>query len=109
MAKKYKIGSATAETLAYAATIEINPSESKTIATVALTGNATLNIGATATPQVGDELIVKASSDGTARNLTFGTGFTAPALAGVINKTKVQTFVYDGTGFVANAAPVQID
>lgn len=109
MGKTFKIGSATAETLAYAAAIEINPTESKTIATVALTGNATLSIGATAKPQVGDELIVKASSDGTARNLTFGAGFTAPVLSGTINKTKLQTLVFDGNNFVASASPVQID
>lgn len=109
MSKTFKIGSSTAVALAYAASIEINPTESRTIATVDLTGNATLDLGADAKPQVGDELIVKASSDGTARDLTFGTGFTAPVLAGTINKTKVISLVYDGSTFIASGAAVQID
>jgi hypothetical protein len=109
MSKKYQIGSSTAITVAYAATMEINPTESRTIATIDLTGAGTLDIGDEATPQVGDELILKVSSDGTARDLTLGTGITGPVLTGVINKTKVQTFVYDGSNFIATAAAVQID
>lgn len=109
MGKTYKIGSSTAETIAYAASMTVNPTESKTIVTIALTGAGTLALGENAKPQVGDEMIVKASSDGTARDLTFGTGFTAPVLAGVINKTKTQTLIYDGTAFIAKGAPVQIN
>ncbi|MHB9003511.1 MAG: hypothetical protein ACYC6C_05545 [Coriobacteriia bacterium] len=52
---------------------------------------------------------VKALSDGTARDITFGTGFTAPVLAGVISKTKVQSFIYDGTTFLPMGAALQID
>ena len=108
--KTYKIGSTTEkQTLVYAGVIEINPSESVEIFELPLTGAATINIGATAKPTEGDRIILKASSDGTARDVTFGTGITAPVLAGVINKTKVQEFVYDGAGFVAVSAPVQID
>lgn len=110
MNKTYKIGSATAIAIAYAASMEINPTQSKTIATIALVGgNGSLALGADAKPQVGDELVLKVSSDGTARNLTFGTGFTAPTLSGTINKTKTQTLVYDGTSFIASSSPVQID
>jgi hypothetical protein len=109
MAKTYKIGSSTAFALAYASAISLTVSESRTIVTLALTGAATLNLHADSKPQIGDEIIIKASSDGTARDLTFGTGFKAPVLAGVISKTKTQTLVYDGTSFIAAAAPVQID
>lgn len=107
--KKYQIGSSTATTVTYAAIMEINPSESRTIVTTALTGAGTLNLGADAKPQIGDELILKVSSDATARDLTLGTGITGPVLAGTINKTKVQSFVYDGTAFIAAGALIQID
>ncbi len=70
-------------------------------ATLNLTLNANLNTGAI--------LVVKALSDGTARNVTFGTGITGPVLAGVISKTKTQTFIFDGSGFVGIAAAVQVD
>lgn len=107
--KTYKIGSSVAFALAFAATMEAVVENSRSIITIEMTDDGTLNLSDDAKPQVGDEVIVKASSDATARDLTFGTGFTAPVLAGVISKTKTQSFVYDGSGFVATAAPVQID
>lgn len=107
--KKYLINNSVAFTLVYAATMELNVSESRNIVTVAMTGNGTVDLSDDAKPVLGDEIIIKASSDATARTLTFGDGFTAPALAGTISKTKVQTLVYDGSTFVATGAPVQID
>ena len=45
-------------------------------------------------------LFVLVKSDGTARAVTFSTGFKAnAAMAGVINKTKLATFIYNGTSF----------
>jgi hypothetical protein len=88
--------------------IAIAPTETREIATIDLGEAATLNVDVSKST-VGDELIVKVSSDGTGRNLTFGTGITGPVLTGAANKTKVQAFVFDGEGFVASAAPVQID
>lgn len=107
--KSYKIGSAVAFALASAAAIEAVVNASRSIITIALGEAATLSLSDDAKPQIGDEVILKVSSDGTARDLTFGTGFTAPVLAGVINKTKTQSFVYDGSAFIATGAPVQID
>lgn len=107
--KTYKIGSSVAFALAFAAIMEAKVEHSKSIITIEMTDNGTLNLSEDAKPQVGDEVIVKVSSDATARDLTFGTGFKAPVLAGVINKTKTQSFTYDGSSFVATAAPVQID
>lgn len=69
----------------------------------------TLNLTVDAQVTAGAILQVKALSDATARDLTFGTKITAPVCAGVISKTKVTTFIYDGTDFVAVGAPVQID
>lgn len=107
--KKYKIDSSVAFTITEAAVIELNLSESKSIVKLAVTGAVTLNLSAAAKPSIGDELILQVVNDGTIRTLTFGTGITAPNLVGVANKTKVQSFVYDGTAFVATGAPVQID
>lgn len=45
-------------------------------------------------------LFVEAASDGTARTITPGTGFTSAALAGTISKTKVASFVYIDGSFV---------
>ncbi|GGB82966.1 hypothetical protein GCM10007424_23740 [Flavobacterium suaedae] len=106
---KWKIGYTEAKTVSYAASMDAVVKESRTILSVALTGNGTLNISSDARPFIGAEIIVKATSDATARDLTFGTGFTAPTLTGVINKTKVQHFVYDGSAFVPVATAIQID
>ena len=106
---KYKIGSSTVAALAFATTMELTVSESRTIVPIAMTDDATINLASDAEPSIGDELIVVATSDSTARDLTFGTGITGPALTGVISKTKVQSFVYNGSAFIASAAPVQTD
>lgn len=106
---KYRIDSSVVIAPASAAAIEINPTESRTIVKLDLDTNATLNIGAAAKSVPGDELIVKVSSDTTARSLTPGTGMTGAAISGVISKTKTQLFVYDGDSFIAVGASAQID
>lgn len=107
--KKYQLGSAVAFAIAYATEMKAKVSESRSIISINLTGAGELSLDTESKPQVGDEVILKVSSDGTARDLTFGTGFTAPTLAGVISKTKVQSFVYDGTSFIATGTAVQIN
>lgn len=107
--KKYQLGSAVAFDIAYATEMKAKVSESRSIISINLTGAGELSLDTESKPQVGDEVILKVSSDGTARDLTFGTGFTAPTLAGVISKTKVQSFVYDGTSFIATGTAVQIN
>ncbi len=104
----FPFGPASVETLTYAATIASTVNNSMTILTVALTGAATLNLTLDANLRVGSILIVRASSDGTARDLTPGTGMTGTVVAGVINKTKCATYVYNGTAFV-HIATQQID
>lgn len=54
-------------------------------------------------------LTIKAKSDTTARAITPGTGFSAPAVSGTISKTKVVSYIYNGTAFSPLAAAVQID
>jgi len=74
-----------------------------------LAAAATLNATVSSDVERGAIIHVKALSDGTARTVTFGTGFTSPALAGTISKTKVQSFIYDGTTFLPMGASLQID
>lgn len=109
MADKFQIGHSVAISILYAAAMSCVVEDSRNIVSIDMTGAGTLNLSEDSEPVVGDEIIVKVSSDGTARNLTFGTGFIAPVLAGVINKTKVQTLVYDGANFIASSTPVQIN
>ncbi|MBN1340738.1 MAG: hypothetical protein JXA03_15520 [Bacteroidales bacterium] len=59
--------------------------------------------------KLGAILVVKAKSDATARNITWGTGIDAAAMTGTGSKTKVQSFFYDGTQFIGLGAFNQID
>jgi hypothetical protein len=106
---KFAFGHSTALLIVFSASMQATVSETRTIATINMTGNGTLALSEDAKPTLGDEIILKVSSDGTARDLTFGTGFTAPVLTGVINKTKVITLVYDGTAFIPSGAAIQIN
>lgn len=100
----YPFGPADVQTPAYAATIAVTVNNAKTLLNIAqLTGAATLNLTIDGDLPAGAELIVKAQSDGTARDLTPGTGMTGTAIAGVISKTKYATYVYDGSTFVHTA------
>lgn len=100
-------GNMTKTTLASAATIAASVS-GPTIFTVALAAAATLNLTIDSETKIGTPIYLRVSSDGTARDLTPGTGMTGTVVAGVINKTKVATYVYDGSAFV-HVATQQID
>lgn len=95
----FPFGPASTATLTSAATIAASVNNTVTILTVALDTNATLNLTVAADTRVGSLLFVRASSDGTARSLTPGTGMTGTAISGTISKTKIISFVYDGTAF----------
>ena len=109
MPDKFKMCNSTSKTVTYGSTMSVAPDETREIVTIAMTGDGTLSLSADAKPTLGDELILKVSSDGTARTLAFGTGFTAPSVSGAINKTKVLSLVYDGSTYIATAAAVQIN
>jgi len=105
----YPFGEMDVQSPAYAATIDVAVSNQKTLVNVGqLTGALTLNVAADKELKKGAELVVLLQSDGTARATTLGTGFKGVAIAGVINKTKVAYFVYDGTNFV-NISVIQVD
>lgn len=96
----FPFGAASQVTLASAATLEASVNNTVTIVNVSLATAATLNLTVDADTKVGSLLIVKVGSDGTARNLTPGTGMTGTAVAGVINKTKTAAYIFDGSTFV---------
>lgn len=92
------------------ATTDVTIANQVTIVDLGTLGAAsTVNLTIGANVPVGATLTMIAKSDGTARDVTPGTGFTAPVLSGVISKTKAQSYIYDGTKFVAMGAAVQLD
>jgi hypothetical protein len=106
----YPFGNADVQTPAYAATIAVTITDRMTILEPAvMTGALTVNLTIDQGIKAGARIFGAFLSDGTARAVTFGTGFTAPVLAGVISKTKALEFVYDGTSFKPTALGVQID
>lgn len=106
----YPDGTADVQTPAYAATITATITNLMTIINPAqLTGALTLNLSIDQGIKAGARIVFIGLSDTTARTTTFGTGFTSPTLAGVISKTKVIEFVFDGTTFKATSVGVQID
>lgn len=108
---QYPAGAADAQAPAYAATLAITITDQMTFLSTAaaLSGALTINLTIDAGVRAGARIFGSFLSDGTARAVTFGTGFTAPVLAGVISKTKSIEFVYDGTTFKPVALGVQID
>lgn len=107
----YPFGPADSQAPAYAATLAVTLTAQYTFLTTAaaLSGAMTINLTLDQGIRAGARLFCKFLSDGTARDVTFGTGFSAPVLAGVISKTKTIELVYDGTSFKPVALGVQID
>lgn len=106
---KFPFGEADSVTLEDAATLALTVNNTKTIASVSLGQAATLNVTPNAELPVGSELHLKVTSDATGRDVTLGSNITGPTLAGAANKTKVATFVFDGTNFIQAGAEVQLD
>lgn len=106
----WPFGDCDLQTPAYAATLAVTIADQLTFLIPAtLTGALTINLTIVSTVRKGAILVCQLTSDGTARTTTFGTGFTAPALAGVISKTLNQSFIYNGTTFVPMAGGFQIN
>ena len=109
--KKMEVIFPTAElqTVTAAATIAVTVERTHTVVDLGtLAAAATVNVTVGESVPVGALLVVKAKSDGTARDITWGDGMTAAVLSGVISKTKVASFVFDGTEFVGTGSQ-QID
>lgn len=96
----YPFGPATEYTATSAATIALDVNNTMTVVTVSLDTNTTVNLTVSEETRTGSMLYIKATSDGTARSVTPGTGMTGTAISGTISKTKMLSFVYDGATFV---------
>lgn len=100
-------------TPAYAATLNLVPTKSCTIAQVALlTGAMTVNagVGAAATaPYVGDRLKLLFTSTAGA-TVTFGTGFLVTATTLVIPATKTAnaTFIFNGANWCEKSRAITV-
>jgi hypothetical protein len=98
---KFPFGNADVQTKAKAAVISISVANTSTIVTVAqLDAAATINLDIDSETPAGSELTIITESDGTARTVTFGTGFTSKALSGTISKKNASLFVYNGSTFI---------
>lgn len=101
MGVKYPFGSADNQIKAAASSVEVTISNQKTLVdfgTLDADTEIDLVIGGEA--EAGARLTIKGKSDGTARDITCGEGLTGPGLTGVISKTKVAEFEYDGSSFI---------
>lgn len=106
----WPFGDADQQTPAAAAPLAVTITEQLTILQPGTMGaDMTINLTIDPAVRAGAFLMVTAKSDGAARLVTPGTGFTSGTIAGVINKTKNGLFMYDGVTFKPVAAPVQID
>lgn len=72
------------------------------------TGNRTINLTIAADLKAGARILIKSKTNGTETTI-FGTGCQAATITGAAGKTKNCELVYDGTNFVAQGTPVQID
>ena len=98
---RYPFGAADVQSKAYAATIAADVDNSETVIKVAqLTGAATINLTVSAELPVGARLTVELEADGTARTVTWGTGFTGVAYQVAISKKAAASFVFTGSTFI---------
>lgn len=106
----WPMGEADVQTPAYSATLAVTITDQLTFLTPGtMTGAMTINLTVTSTVRKGAMIVLRATSDGTARTITFGTGFTSNTLAGTISKTNQQLFVYDGSTFIPVGAAILIN
>lgn len=93
----------------YAAAIEIEVNEFQTVVEISLTGAVTLTADIASYLKPGAMVQFKLSADGSNRVATFGTGFLAPALTIVANKSHSVLFWYNGTTLTQVGAAVQLN
>jgi hypothetical protein len=99
---KYPFGKADVRTVTTATTINVEVSDQST--TLKLSANLTAATTINVTPvgvENGAHLHIQIPCGGTAFNATFGSTFvTSPGVTGVINKTKLASFLYMDGKFV---------
>lgn len=95
---------------AAATTVATNIYDHMTVCTFTVDTNTTANFTSLDTElEAGDLFVIKATENtAVADTITWGTGFTGDATECVASKTRIITWVYDGSGFVM-VADTQID
>lgn len=98
---KYPTGAATELAPAYAATISCDVWNNKTIVTPAqLTGNTTLQLVPDAELEIGAEVTVTFTADGTNRTVSAGSNLLGLSIAVNADKVVTSRFEWNGTKFV---------
>lgn len=99
---RYPFGPADVQNIASAATVALSITNGGLtyVRFTQLTAAMALTCTVSSDIKAGALLFVEIPSDATARTVTPGAGFTSAALAGTISKTKVASFVYDGSTFI---------
>ena len=102
-------GIADHQTPTSAATLTVEVANDLTIIEpTTLADNMTLNVTPSAELQKGAILLVKVKTTGT-ETLTYGDNINSSVVTGVAGKTFTQSFMYDGTAFIAMGPKQQID
>lgn len=102
---RFPFGKADAPVITAAPVISLPINNSLTVATISQLGSAaTVNAVVNPDTEVGARINIKTSADGTARQLTFGTGFQAVNYTVAANKTATLSFLFDGVSFVSTGA-----
>jgi hypothetical protein len=108
---KYPFGAADVQAMTATGTQAITITNSLTMIdghTTTATGNRTLNLSIDSELPIGAIIHVSHKTAAT-QTLTFGTGITSATITGVTGKTHTQSFIYNGTAFVAMGGDQQID
>lgn len=93
---------------AYAATIALKLYAAKNIVKVALLTGALTMTAEVTRPKIGDTLTILFLADGTARTVTFSTGFAPSAtLAITASKRASAEFCFDGAAWVETGRAIQ--
>lgn len=101
----FPFGSASFATVSTGGETTVNLTVNNTLSYVTINMDTaiTVNVTTGTYTRAGSQLVLKLVSDATGRDATPGTGMSGTAVAGANSKTKVATYVYDGTNFVHTA------
>lgn len=111
--KTFRVNTQDYKTPAYAATLNIVPSEHITyVKPGALTGALTINVGvgtATTAPYLFDKMVLMFEASGAERTVTLGTGIAKTAATVVIADTKkaIVELIFDGTEWVESSRAIE--
>ncbi len=98
------------QTVAASATIAVDVERVITVIDLGtLAAAAILNLTVGTDVPVGAILVVKAKSDATGRNITLGTKLEGDTITGIASKTKIASFIFDGSKFIQISSPAIVE